>query len=355
MDIQLGLAVSVVNVSAKTLETDDSAFPGVERSRDYWFNDGNIVLIVRDIAYKIHKSVLSRHSEVFRDLFSAPSTAADAYFDGCPALCLSESPEDVGNFLKALYDSTRDPTLFQHDKRLPFSTVAGLYELAHKYHVETLMEEMVLRLKTCFTNDLKDWDALEHATTGDSEGKRHTIIRSPSLEVSSVTDAIRAVNLVRLANVPTMLPTAVYLTNFHRADTLLGGIARAGGTARDVLSRADLAVCLDARVLFAHWTHTKLAWITAGRVASACRTPEGCTAALVRLSDKVRRQFAAPKRAHYALDPFANVVKDMSIEFGVCKKCGAALRTRAVDERRVMWASLPGDLGLEIEGWVPQP
>ncbi|OJT05755.1 hypothetical protein TRAPUB_3393 [Trametes pubescens] len=321
---------------------------GVKRHQEYWFDDGSIIVIAEHTAYKIHKSVLARHSEVFNGLFSVPQTSADDHLDGCPVVHLSDSSEDFSTLLKALYDTSRDSSLFQLDKKLSFSVVAGLYELAHKYQIDHIMDQMLVRLKSCFTDNLKAWDALDHVTAG--QGQRYTVVRSPSLEVLSSTDAIRAINLARRTGALTMLPTAIYLASFHHADVLLTGIARADGTL-DTLSREDLVRCLDARVLFAHWTYTKLAWITTGRVTGGCKTPAACADALTALSMKIKQGFAKPKAAYFALDPFSEVVKDLTKEYGVCKKCGTAMRARAVEERRVMWRNLPQDLGLDLEDW----
>ncbi|EIW56963.1 uncharacterized protein TRAVEDRAFT_151611 [Trametes versicolor FP-101664 SS1] len=324
------------------------AFPGVVRHQEYWFDDGSVVVIAQDTAYKIHKSMLARHSEVFNGLFSVPQTSADDHLDGCPVVPVPDSSADFSNLLKALYDTSRDSSLFQLDRRLSFSVVAGLYELAHKYQIDHLMEQMLVRLKSCFTDNLREWDALDHVTTG--HGQRYTVVRSPSLEVLSSTDAIRAINLARRTGALTMLPAAIYLASFHHADVLLTGIARPDGTL-DTLSREDLVRCLDARVLFAHWTYTKLAWITTGRVTTGCKTPAACADALTALSMKIKQGFSKPKAAYFALDPFAEVVKELTKEYGVCKKCGTAMRARAVEERRVMWRNLPQDLGLDLEDW----
>jgi BTB/POZ domain len=48
------------------------------RRGDLWFDDGNIVLVPESesdesqIAFKVHRGVLSRHSEVFQSMFDIP-------------------------------------------------------------------------------------------------------------------------------------------------------------------------------------------------------------------------------------------------------------------------------------------
>ncbi|KAI0640938.1 hypothetical protein C8Q79DRAFT_424060 [Trametes meyenii] len=320
----------------------------IRRDSEYWFDDGSIVIVARDTAYKVHKSILARHSRVFSDLFSAPQTTADDYVECTPAVHVQDAPSDFSNLLKALYDTPQDSTLFQHDQRLSFAVVAGLYELAHKYQIDNLAEEMLRRLKSCFTHNLQTWDALDHVSVG--EGQRFTIIRSPSLKVCAAIDAIRAVNLARRANIPSLLPVAVYIASFHHAQALLDGIARHDGTV-DTLSREDLELCLDARVIFAHWTYTKLAWFMSGRVVPDCKSPAACAAGLIALTASIKGRFSKPRAAYFALDPFASVMKDMTKQNGVCKKCGTAMRAKAAEERLAMWRALPRDLGLDEGGW----
>ncbi|KAI0632658.1 hypothetical protein C8Q77DRAFT_1218173 [Trametes polyzona] len=320
----------------------------IERDEDYWFDDGSIVVIARGTAFKVHKSVLSRNSVVFHDLSAIPQPLNSDNIDGCPSVRISDSPAEFKTLLRALYDASRDSWLYQLDKRLPFSMVAGLYELAHKYQIDHLSEQMLLRIKSCFTNDLDAWDTLEHVITG--EGQRHSTIRSPALEVSSTTDAFRAISLVRRSGDLTMLPVAIYLASFHPARVLLSGIPQSDGTI-DTLSPADLVCCLEARVLFARWTYTKLAWLVTGRVAPTCATRGACTDALDALSMKIERGLSKPKGAYFALDPFAAVVSDLANEFHVCRECTAALQARTMEDRREMWSNLPRDLGLDIGDW----
>ena len=74
-----------------------------ESDRELWFADGNVVLLARDAAFKVHRGQLGRHSEVFRDLFSLPAPTLEM-IDGCPWVELHDDPSDVLHLLHALYD-----------------------------------------------------------------------------------------------------------------------------------------------------------------------------------------------------------------------------------------------------------
>ena len=79
----------------------------LNRHPDLWFDDGNVVLRVEDTIYKFLRSILSRESPLFADMFSLPQAAdidsSDTYH-GCPLVRFSETAKDMSCFLAALSD-----------------------------------------------------------------------------------------------------------------------------------------------------------------------------------------------------------------------------------------------------------
>jgi hypothetical protein len=71
---------------------------------EIWLADGNLVLIADCAAFKVHRSQLERHSDVFRDLFSIPQPLDQSLVDGCPWVELYDRPSDIHHLLIALYD-----------------------------------------------------------------------------------------------------------------------------------------------------------------------------------------------------------------------------------------------------------
>ncbi|KAF7792600.1 hypothetical protein EIP86_003696 [Pleurotus ostreatoroseus] len=79
---------------------------------DPWFEDGNFVLVTipqdieeASIAFKVHRGVLARHSEVFRSMFEVPqSVTGDEILDGCPVVAMPDVPSELSVLIKAIYD-----------------------------------------------------------------------------------------------------------------------------------------------------------------------------------------------------------------------------------------------------------
>ena len=86
--------------------------PRPKKRETLWFEDGNIVLVTgaldteeASIAFKVHRGVLARHSEVFRSMFEVPqSLTGDEILDGCPAITMPDLPSELSVLIKALYD-----------------------------------------------------------------------------------------------------------------------------------------------------------------------------------------------------------------------------------------------------------
>jgi len=74
------------------------------RHAEFWFTDGSIVLIIEGTAFRIHKSILSKQSDVFSDLFTVPQPQdGTETMDGCPVVHLPDALPDFIDVMKALY------------------------------------------------------------------------------------------------------------------------------------------------------------------------------------------------------------------------------------------------------------
>ena len=80
---------------------DDEA---IVKHPDFYFPDGSVVIIVENTAFRIHKYVLARHSEVFNGMWDVPQPSTFDMYDGCPTVKLVDSKADFIDVMKVMYD-----------------------------------------------------------------------------------------------------------------------------------------------------------------------------------------------------------------------------------------------------------
>ena len=75
----------------------------------YWFDDGNVILEAENTQFRVHRSLLARHSKVFKDMFSLPQPATDPGLrpECCPVVFLSDKVTDLECVMSVIYDGIR--------------------------------------------------------------------------------------------------------------------------------------------------------------------------------------------------------------------------------------------------------
>ncbi|KAG9003042.1 hypothetical protein FRB94_003405 [Tulasnella sp. JGI-2019a] len=109
-----------------------SGMDSYTKDSSFFFRDGTIFLVVETTVFKIHQSVLERHSTVFRDMFSIPSSAdggdASNQWEGLLVVTLNDLAEDVRALLRLTYDI---PPI-----DAPLAMIGAVLRIAHKYQAE---------------------------------------------------------------------------------------------------------------------------------------------------------------------------------------------------------------------------
>ncbi|KAI0364065.1 hypothetical protein BV20DRAFT_957042 [Pilatotrama ljubarskyi] len=317
----------------------------IVRDDAFWFEDGNIIIVTKDcsfdarpIAFRIHKGVLARHSEIFSDLLSVPlpQPSNPDVLDGCPIMRTTDSSHDTRHLLRVLYDGW---LCADSDQPMTFSTAAALARLSHKYGILWVYGVAVKRLASVFTDEYSIWNV--------SRGQ------STSLLSLQPRNAIEAVNLFRTTDTVKMLPVALYLCSELDNNVLVRGVARDDGSLEQ-LSADDLQRCLDVREELAarKFAHV-LSTIEEG-AASGCNTPEQCTL-LVRAARpsyvlNANATEGPGLRITVSRGSLAQVFNWSSI-FNLCKHCRKTLLSREQALRRQLWRQLPRVMRLEIDSW----
>jgi len=139
---------------------DDETNPQVKvtvkvvRSSKFWFQDGNVVLQAEHTQFRLHRSVLSMHCPIFRDMFACSLPENGPTVDGCPLVHFSETLEDTENFIKILYKSIKT---YNRRYTVRLSLLRTMLHFGRKYDMRPLRQEAVYCLMLEFPSTLKEW------------------------------------------------------------------------------------------------------------------------------------------------------------------------------------------------------
>ena len=78
---------------------------GMKRDEEFWLEDGTIILVARDVEFRVYSGILAHHSPVLKDLFAQPHLFRIVPMLGgkdmrCPVVHLSDSPSDLRHILR---------------------------------------------------------------------------------------------------------------------------------------------------------------------------------------------------------------------------------------------------------------
>ncbi|KAJ6508530.1 hypothetical protein C8R45DRAFT_967729 [Mycena sanguinolenta] len=164
-----------------------------------WFEDGNLILMTTDTAFKVYKGMVSQHSSVLREKFD---NGAAEIIEGCPAVHLDDSTADLSNFLTAIHGCERS---FQINSKQEFMVLIGVLRIATKYKAHVLRQRALLPLQRIYPTKLSEWD---HAFEGGS---------------LMMWDSVTVINVARELSALSLLPAAMaFLANSTLAQEAFG-------------------------------------------------------------------------------------------------------------------------------------
>ncbi|GBE89173.1 hypothetical protein BKA93DRAFT_738634 [Sparassis latifolia] len=311
----------------------------MQQDKDFWFDDGNIILIARGIGFRVHQGIIARHSTAFHDLFTVPQSQNEEKILDCSFVQLSDSPSDLRCLLRVLYDGKK--YLFAGTK-VEFSDVAALVRLAQKYQIEDLRDEALDCLKTYYTDEFAVWEV------GMS---RRCNISNMNVRMR---DAVAAVNLARLTDTISILPVALYLCCLLPSHLLLRGIRREDGEV-EKLSMDDLERCLEARMelLKANLTRISKAYspVYSDYQRADCY---GCVSMMDQLLAFHNQAVTGPFQSCRILLT-GGEHDDDSVKLHACTRCTANVKAVNFTARQEIWGRLPNIMRLKIPTWGTKP
>lgn len=98
----------LLNIDSSSSRADTfnlDTFEQPVRHPDLSFDDGNIAIRTGRYYFLVHQGLLSRHAKLFPDLPQIPTDSTRS-IEGRAVVPLHDSPDDMVQFLRALYDGT---------------------------------------------------------------------------------------------------------------------------------------------------------------------------------------------------------------------------------------------------------
>ncbi|OJT09465.1 hypothetical protein TRAPUB_14068 [Trametes pubescens] len=216
----------------QSVDSTVEASTTITRDTEFWFEDGTIILVAKNVQFRVFKGILSDHSPVFRDMFSLPQPASASIlqgatdaFDACPVVHLSDSPEDLRHVLRACIPKSDSNFNLFIQKDPSFPAISAIICIGHKYQMQHLVAQGVQYPKRHFTDDLAAW----------ANGTLCSRVRR-----RPQAQAIAIFNIARLINEPSLLPTALLMCCSLDQAIINGWYTREDGT-RETLSLEDRA------------------------------------------------------------------------------------------------------------------
>ena len=343
-----------------------------KKDKTFWFEDGNVSLIARGTEFRVFKGVLAAHSPVFADMFSLPQPVPpEPCGTGGPpvhVVHLDDSAEDFRHILRALMPSRHEkcvspchqPTLIavrdsmfflrllhppplDEDASPSFHQISAFARLGHKYQMDHFVDEALTYLKSIFVTDLNQWQERvlwSYKILVPSNFQTHKLPWSPAA-------AIGVVNIARLTECTSLLPTAFLVCCTIRQDSI-EGFEREDGT-REKLNEDDFVRCYTAiPELMVASTRRCLFMIMYSDLPS-CGTGQECQEWMRGLSIVLglRSYLVA------AIDPFWKWSYIPTKAFGekLCRSCRNVLKRRFCRDQQYAWNALPDTLGIKVPGW----
>ena len=329
------------------------------RDPDFWLEDGNIILLAGNTAFRVYRGLLKKHSVVFADMFATATVDAGETFEDCPVVRLSDHPEDLKDlltcimpcstvrsvspsilsFLQVITDTSPSP----HRSRINAKTGAPSYHfaelyaaihLAHKYQCADVKLRALPLLKQSYPSVFSDYDA--HDTS------------KAALDDPPPSAAVAVVNIARLTGTLSMLPLALYRACTLEERILDGYTWRDGSV--EHLAPEDLRLCMRARKVLAreHAALVKRAFAPAEGEGRCQDTSEHgmCKSGRDDICGDVEYYARGDCAVLYSYGPR---VERLAEAFGVCDACRDARLEREREGRRKAWMLLPGMFGLTVE------
>ncbi|KAG9012070.1 hypothetical protein FRB94_011766 [Tulasnella sp. JGI-2019a] len=122
----------------------------------YFYPDGNIILVVDDVKFKVYRGPLIQQSTVFADMLAMPPSSKQGMMDGIPIIRLHDDFFAFVDFMEVIFDAP-------NGEEFNGSAFVDILRLATKYNMPRIVEWAITQLKKQYPHsDFAGWEAKRH-------------------------------------------------------------------------------------------------------------------------------------------------------------------------------------------------
>ncbi|KAF8956223.1 hypothetical protein BDZ97DRAFT_1763973 [Flammula alnicola] len=291
---------------------------------ELWFEDANVIFHAGNKLFRVHRSILSKRSSIFNDMFSMPqSPQGEATDDGCTRIHLPDREMDVYYFFLAIFDSS----FFEGPPSTPpIAVMIAILRLASKYDIGFLKHRAISHLNILFPSDRTAW----------AEAVHHLYPKFGLKDLRTRLLLLELMELAEIVDTKWIMPSACHaFHSLHLSDILSHESWNRLPPAfqkRYIIARESLTEAID----------NSGSWLL--RIPpQSCPTPVACNAAKLKMVDK---------HSAYGLGwithALVNSPGDWAPSYGkFCAQCTAMSKTEATAAVDKGWNNCPKMLGLQ--------
>ncbi|KAH6907635.1 hypothetical protein BKA70DRAFT_1563108 [Coprinopsis sp. MPI-PUGE-AT-0042] len=301
----------------------------LEKSEVVWLPDGNIVLQTEDKRFRVHKSMLAKHSTVFDDMFKVPQPAESRTrgktLEGCSLVRLQGDASHHWEWLlQLLYDGRRS---YATSPRFEYTLVESLITLGDKYNFEHLLKEALGQFDASFPRQFTIFASNEFPKTG--------------FQLDSDASLCGIVQLAHRFKIETSLPALYYFILIQDGYPAILHTGSTSVSGRQTELNPDTKALLIAgrdRIFEGMAKHQfRWLWHDSRLIPSLeCPRPGNCRNALEALMLYLWRPLPKLKRALQSHDSLKAHIAAV-----LCPTCTAVSRTEFKKGQKVFWTELP--------------
>ncbi|KAJ8080431.1 hypothetical protein PM082_017264 [Marasmius tenuissimus] len=313
---------------------------------DPWFEDGNIILVAHHnsqtspTAFRVHRGVLARHSEIFQGMFEIPQPSYEFNApEGSQVVPLYDIPNDVSSLVKALYDGPA----FARRSIDDFFYLAGILRLSTKYFIAHLRSQAIRYLTKTWSPTLQGHDDMVDLA-----------VKTPFVNQLSYpyVHPLHVLNLARETQVRVVLPSVFYFLSLYPLNDLLREdhpklLTKNPSKPSSKLDPLDIKYYT---LMFQRRLDLLMDFIRRicgeRKTAAGCMNTKICTRNFTRLTFRLESSWKMRTGPfHFMVEAMAQVTKDETF----CILCRQTFQREVTEYRQRAWDELPSVL--ELPSW----